>query len=110
MQLPVNFTISDGIGQIELNRPDAANTINMPLAEGFRDAAREGANDPSVEVVLPTAAGNRLCGGGDVSAIAHAQHPNNFLTDQAATSEAGVQLLEDLDRPIVAAVHGAVAG
>jgi len=110
MQLPVNFTISDGIGHIELNRPDAANTINMPLAEGFRQAAHAAANDPSVEVVLLTSAGKRFCGGGDVSAIAHAQHPGNFLTDLAATADAGVQLLEELDRPIVAAVQGAVAG
>lgn len=110
MELPVNLTISDGIGHIELNRPDAANTINMPLAESFREAALAAANDTAVEVVLISAAGKRFCGGGDVGAIAHATHPDKFLTDLAATADAGVQILEDLDRPIVTAVHGAVAG
>lgn len=110
MEQPVNLTVSAGIAHLELNRPDAANTINMPLAEGLRDAAYAVADDPNVDVVLLTAAGRRFCAGGDVGAIASANHPGEFLTELANTADTGVQVLEALDRPVVAAVQGAVAG
>lgn len=110
MTQPVNLSVSEGIGHLELNRPEAANTIDMPLAEGLRDAANAVDHDSNVEVVLLSGAGKRFCGGGDVGAIATADHPGNFLTDLATTADAGVQVLENLDRPVVAAVQGAVAG
>lgn len=110
MTQSVTLTVNAGIGHIQLNRPEAANTINMPLAESLRDAAHAVANNANVDVVLVTAAGKRFCAGGDVSAIAAADHPGNFLTELANTADAGVQILEALDRPVVAAVQGAVAG
>lgn len=107
---PVNFTISEGIGHLELNRPQAANTINMPLAESLRDAAQAAATDDTVAVVVLSAAGKRFCAGGDIAAIKDTEHSGNFLTELATTADAGVQRLENLNRPVVAAVHGAVAG
>ena len=35
---PVTLTVTDGVGHIELNRPDASNTIDMALATGLREA------------------------------------------------------------------------
>lgn len=109
MEQAVNFSVANGIGHLELNRPQAANTINMPLAEGLRDAAQRAASD-EVRVVLLTGAGKRFCGGGDLGSITGADHHGEFLTELANTADAGVQTLEALDRPVVAAVQGAVAG
>ena len=39
MDQAVTLTVADGVGHIQLNRPDAANTIDMPLASGLRAAA-----------------------------------------------------------------------
>lgn len=110
MELPVNLTVYDGIGHIELNRPEAANTINMAMAKSLQDAATTVANDNAVDVVVISAAGSRFCGGGDITAMAAAENRGTFLSTLAATADAGVQVLENMNRPVVAAVHGAVAG
>lgn len=110
MEQPVNFQVSAGIGHLELNRPQAANTINMPLAEALHDAATALSADDSVRTVLLTGAGDRFCGGGDISDIASASDQGQFIRDLATTADAAVQVLENLDRPIIAAVQGAVAG
>ena len=110
MTQPINFSVSDGVGHIELNRPEAANTVNMTLAEGLLDAATAVAHNDDVRAVLLTGTGKRFCGGGDIGAITTAEDPGAFITELASTADAGVQALEALDRPVVAAVHGAVAG
>ena len=110
MTQPINFTISNGIGHLELNRPQAANTVNLALAEGLHAAATAAAHDDDVRTILLTGAGKRFCGGGDIGAITSAEDPEAFITELATTADAGVQALEALDRPVVAAVHGAVAG
>lgn len=110
MTQPINFSISDGIGHIELNRPEAANTVDLALAAGLHDAAQAAANNDHVRAILLTGAGKRFCGGGDIGAITTAEDHGAFITELARTADAGVQALETLDRPVVAAVHGAVAG
>lgn len=110
MTQPINFTVSNGVGHIELNRPEAANTVNMALAEGLHDAAMAAASHDDVQAVLLTGAGKRFCGGGDIGAITSAEDQGTFITKLASTADAGVQVLEALDRPVVASVHGAVAG
>jgi 2-(1,2-epoxy-1,2-dihydrophenyl)acetyl-CoA isomerase len=110
MYQPVTLAVADGVGHIELNRPEAANTINMPLATALREVAGRVADDDSIDVVLLTGAGGRFCGGGDISSFSEAGDPGRFLTDLATEADAGVQALESLDKPMVAAVHGAVAG
>jgi 2-(1,2-epoxy-1,2-dihydrophenyl)acetyl-CoA isomerase len=106
----VTLAVHDGIGHLELNRPDAANTIDMALAEALMDAAQRVAEDGTIQAVLLTGAGPRFCGGGDISAFAGATDPGRFMSELATTADRAVQILEALDKPIVAAVQGAVAG
>ena len=102
MTQPINFSVSDGIGHLELNRPEAANTVNMALAHGLHEAAIAAANSDNVRVVLMTGAGKRFCGGGDIGAITAADDSGAFITELASTADAGVQALEALDRPVIA--------
>lgn len=106
----VTYTVTDGIAHVELNRPDAANTIDMALAVELGEAAARAGQDESVGAVLLSGAGARFCGGGDISSFADAQDPPAFLGELAATADASVLALETLDKPVVAAVQGAVAG
>src|SRR5690625_7207933 len=105
MTQPINFTISNGIGHLELNRPQAANTVNLALAEGLHAAVTAAANNDDVRTILLTGAGKRFCGGGDIGAITSAEDHGAFITELAHTADTGVQALEALDRPAVAAVH-----
>lgn len=105
----VELTVADGVGHIELNRPEAANTIDMALAVGLREAVERVAQDDAVRAVLLTGAGKRFCGGGDIASFVDEEDPS-FLQRLAEEAGAAVIALEDLHKPVVTAVHGAVAG
>lgn len=108
--MPVTSVVVDGVAHIQLNRPDAANALDMGLAVGLREAAERAGGDDSVRAVLLTGAGKRFCGGGDVASFAAAEDQAAFLHDLAVEADAAVRTLEALDKPVVAAVQGAVAG
>lgn len=110
METPVSYSVSDGIGHIELNRPDAANTIDLPLARALGEAAQHAADDTDVRAVLLSGAGARFCGGGDVSTFAGAEDPHDYVHELATTADAAVATLQTMPKPVVSAVHGAVAG
>lgn len=106
----VDLTTADGVVHVRLNRPEAANTINMPMAAALGEAVERIALDGSIKVVLLSAAGSRFCAGGDIRTMAEADRKGEYIHDLAATADAAVQRLESLHKPVVAAVHGAVAG
>ena len=55
------------LGRILLNRPQALNTLTLPMVRDFRRALDEFGNDDGISAVLVTGAGDRgLCAGGDV--------------------------------------------
>lgn len=110
MPKPVTLITAGGVGHLQLNRPEAANTINMPLAVALEEAVSRVAEDDAVKAVLLTGNGKRFCAGGDISAFAESSNQGRFLTELATTIDGAVQALESLQKPVVAAVHGAVAG
>ncbi|MFE4082560.1 enoyl-CoA hydratase/isomerase family protein [Paenarthrobacter sp. YIM B13468] len=110
MPKPVTLTTTGGVAHLQLNRPEAANTINMPFAEALGEAVDRIAEDDAVKAVLLTGNGKRFCAGGDISAFAESSDRGGFLSKLAATIDGAVQALEALQKPVVAAVQGAVAG
>ncbi|WP_114204221.1 enoyl-CoA hydratase/isomerase family protein [Janibacter anophelis] len=105
----VTYTVTDGIAHVELNRPEAANGIDMALATGLREAVEAARDDDAVRVVLLTGAGKRFCGGGDIAGFVDEEDPS-YLQRLAEEAGAAVIALEDLAKPVVVAVQGAVAG
>ena len=63
-----------------------------------------------MRAVVLSGAGKRFCGGGDISTFADADDPSGYVHELAATADAAVQVLESMPKPVVTAVHGAVAG
>ena len=54
-----------GVATLTLNRPDAANALNLKMAEEMMLAAIELDEDPSVRAVILTGAGSKMfCAGG----------------------------------------------
>lgn len=61
-----------GIGRLTLNRPKAINSLNLPMVTAISAALAAWADDPAINAVLLTGAGERgLCAGGDVVAVHH---------------------------------------
>lgn len=66
MNNDVLLDISDGIGLVTLNRPDALNTFNYGILDGLGAAYRQCDADDAVRVVVVTGAGRAFCAGADL--------------------------------------------
>lgn len=106
----VTYDVTDGVAHLQLHRPDAANALDLPLARALHAAVDRAGAEDGVRAVLVTGAGARFCAGGDVSSFVVAPDPASYLHELATEADAAVRALADLDKPVVAAVHGAVAG
>ncbi|BBX23633.1 3-hydroxyisobutyryl-CoA hydrolase [Mycolicibacter terrae] len=64
--------VENGVGLLTLNRPQAINSLNLPMVAAMTAALTAWADDPAVTAVVLSGAGERgLCAGGDVVAIYH---------------------------------------
>jgi 2-(1,2-epoxy-1,2-dihydrophenyl)acetyl-CoA isomerase len=110
--MTIRLTIDGPVAHLELNRPDAANAINLQLATELEAAANQLAGDPGVRAVLLTGAGPRFCGGGDVADFVSqpAGGLPDLLADITAHLHPAIQTLVELDAPVIAAVQGSAAG
>ncbi|MEI2711855.1 MAG: enoyl-CoA hydratase-related protein [Nocardioides sp.] len=107
---PVLSTVADGIAHLELNRPEAANAFDMALATALFEAVEWAAGEDQVRAVLLTGSGPRFCAGGDVASFLAGDDVETELRHLALAVDRAVRALEGLAKPVVAAVHGAVAG
>lgn len=105
---PVLFHCEDGIARLRFNRPAALNALDIPMARAFHQACRAIAADPQVRVVVLSGEGRAFVAGGDVASMAG--DPVAVAGELIAEIHAGIELLDALPAPVVASVHGAVAG
>lgn len=95
---------------ITLNRPEAANSIDLALAERLLEATSEVAADRSVRAVLLRGRGRFFCAGGDVRSFDGDPELPRRLRAITVSLHAAVSTLRRMDPPVVAAVHGPAAG
>ena len=65
----VEITQDDDIVTLRLNRPDAANAVDLQMARDLLTAAEHCATTPGVRAVVLTGKGKMFSGGGDVPAF-----------------------------------------
>lgn len=106
----VLLDVADGIARLTLNRPDAANGIDLPMAGELLERALELRARPDVRVVILTGAGARFCGGGDVRSFADAADPERLLREITVPLHSAISILAALDAPVIASVRGSAAG
>lgn len=108
---PIVTTIEDGVGKITLAAPDKGNSLSIELANGLLHAVQSFAEDASVRCVLLTGSGRFFCVGGDISAMLEAAEKVGEVIETLTTSlHAAVQTLLEMEKPLVTAVNGPVAG
>jgi 2-(1,2-epoxy-1,2-dihydrophenyl)acetyl-CoA isomerase len=101
----------DGIATIRLNRPEAANAMDVGLLSALHAALLRCHSQPGVRVVLLTGAGKNFCSGGDVrDFLAHAPRLPSHIKEVSSWFQSVSSMLIGLDIPVVAAVHGHAAG
>lgn len=108
--LTVSYNTSQGVAHLELNRARVSNAIDLATADAFGDAVDLAAADDSVRAVLVTGSGPRFCAGGDLASMLAASDRGVYVEKLAQTLDESLQRLARLEKPVVAGVHGAVAG
>jgi 2-(1,2-epoxy-1,2-dihydrophenyl)acetyl-CoA isomerase len=105
------FDVRDNVAHITLNRPEAANSINEEMGKDLMHAALRCDEDPEIRAVLISGAGKIFSGGGDLKAFSARGNQLPYHIKEVTTYlHAAMSRLTRMDAPVVAAVHGAVAG
>lgn len=110
---PVKLEIdsASGIAHITLNRPEVLNAIDVPTARALLDAASTLKADGSVRCVVVRGAGRAFAAGGDMARFADDFSQAAHLADELLDAlNPAVEILREIDAPVVASVQGAVAG
>ncbi|MDQ7879304.1 enoyl-CoA hydratase/isomerase family protein [Microbacterium sp. QXD-8] len=98
------------LARVTFNRPAFLNAMGFEMGRRWRDVAHEITSDDSVGAVILDAAGPAFCAGGDVLEMATSGASGPDVTGAAQTIHDGIRRFVESDKPIVAAVQGAVAG
>jgi len=99
------------VATITLNRPDAANALNMDLARALLQAAIECDSDAAIRCVVLTGAGRMFCAGGDVAVMAASGDKVGAVTGElASTLHLAQSRFARMAKPMVNLVNGAAAG
>ena len=109
MSDPLVQLLRDGaVATLLINRPSALNALDVPTAQAFHAACSALSADASVRAVIVRGEGRSFGVGGDLAAMRDgATGVAGQLID---AMHAGVLLLTAMDAPVIASLHGAVAG
>jgi 2-(1,2-epoxy-1,2-dihydrophenyl)acetyl-CoA isomerase len=110
MSESILVTRDGALARVTFNRPAFLNAMGFEMGRRWRDVAHELTSDDSVGAVILDAAGPAFCAGGDVLEMATSGAAGSEVTDAAHTIHDGIRTFVESDKPIVAAVQGAVAG
>jgi 2-(1,2-epoxy-1,2-dihydrophenyl)acetyl-CoA isomerase len=96
-----------GAMTITLNRPEVFNAFNAALHAALAAALKD-ARDPDVRAVVITGAGRGFCAGQDLTEFREA--PGDIGDRLRATYHPNILAVRALEKPVIAAVNGPVAG
>ena len=101
----------EGVAKITLNRPDAANGINLQMARELLQAAIQCDEDAAVRAVLITAKGKLFCAGGDLKSFAgYGEGIAAKLKELTTYLHAAITRFARMQAPVIIAVNGTSAG
>ncbi|WCT73605.1 enoyl-CoA hydratase-related protein [Sphingomonas naphthae] len=108
---PLLVSVADGVAWLTLNRPQAGNAIDLPMAQALLKAAIACENDAGIRCVVLTGAGRLFCAGGDVAAMRTAGDGlAAMLSELIATLHAAISRLARMPKPLLVLVNGPAAG
>lgn len=107
----LKFAIADGVASITLNRPDAANGLNMQMGKELMMAAIECSENPKVRCVLLSAEGKMFSAGGDLKSFAGlGEELPKTIKELTAYLHSAISRFSRMDAPLIVAVNGMAAG
>ena len=107
----VVYDVTEGVGTITLNRPDAMNSLDSATKAALRDAAISAAEDDSVRVIVVRGTGRAFCVGQDLKEHAAALEAGRGLANTVQEHyNPLLRALTSAPKPVIAAVNGVAAG
>lgn len=107
-QPPLLLERHGAVATLRFNRPEALNAIDVPMANAFLAAVQAIAADPGVRAVVLRGNGRGFMAGGDLATLR--ADPVQGAIDILTPLNAALQLLAQMNAPVIAQVHGAAAG
>ena len=109
----VNLHVHDGVGLIQLNRPEKMNAIGALTRRQLGDAIKQAERDEAVRVVVLTGSGRAFCSGADVSEMGGdggmrtPEDVGNVLRNEYMPM---LTRLRTMPKPVIAAMNGPAVG
>jgi 2-(1,2-epoxy-1,2-dihydrophenyl)acetyl-CoA isomerase len=109
----VNVHIHDGVGLIQLNRPEKMNAIGALTRKQLGEAIKQVERDDAVRVVVLTGSGRAFCSGADVTEMAQdggmrsPEDVGNVLRNEYMPM---LTRLRTMPKPVIAAMNGPAVG
>ena len=102
----ITYAVDDHIAHITLNRPEAMNAMNTPMADAIGNALEQAVADDDVRVIILAGTGRAFCAGADLKEIAAGR------TVQPTVKEWGFGGVAQhwISKPLIAAVNGIAFG
>lgn len=100
--------VADRIATVTVNRPDKLNALNARVLEELDGVFGAFATDRLVGAVIVTGAGRAFVAGADIAEIA--AHDAAGLERMSAAGQAVFSRIEQLPKPVIAAVNGFALG
>jgi 2-(1,2-epoxy-1,2-dihydrophenyl)acetyl-CoA isomerase len=102
--------IHDGVGLIQLNRPEKMNAIGALTRKQLGDAIKQVERDDAVRVVVLTGSGRAFCSGADVSELASMRTPEDIGNVLRSEYMPMLTRLRTMPKPVIAAMNGPAVG
>lgn len=103
------FESKNRIGYVTINRPEKLNALNAQAKAELRDVFERIKNDPDVDVVILTGAGEKaFVAGTDIKELTELNRETGRQFSEGG--QAVFNLIENLGKPVIAAVNGYALG
>jgi enoyl-CoA hydratase/carnithine racemase len=119
MEDRIRLTITDGIADVRLNRPDKMNALDPAMFEAIAEAGARLKENTSVRAVVLSGEGRAFCAGLDVERLTGTTRGDSILPFADLTRRTHgianyvqhiVWIWRELPVPVIAAVHGVAFG
>ncbi len=113
----VDVRVSDGVCTITLDRPERLNAIDRDMAAALAAVTAAVGDDAKIRAVVVRGAGDHFMSGGDLAFFkswldegADRSHQRDRFESFVREVHPTIHALRDMRKPVIAGVHGAVAG
>ena len=106
------WEVADGVGTLTLDRPEKLNALTFGIYDEMTRLFAEVGADAAVRAIVIRGAGRAFCSGGDVNEII-GRLLDRDLDERLAFTRTTCALVRNIrlcPQPVIAALHGAVAG